>query len=429
MTCALTTETSIHPTRGATASASDKASEYQQAASVFKTRQRTAGHAPASPDSLSLSVTSSSPSEMAADCAPGYLQMPEAAMEKTHVVDDMDLLGEIIRPEMLQDESMELVATKKATLVTVVPTVDHDASCSSEVEEEEDDDDDVEEDDEEEELDEELDMDDMSVEDEEDETDSTASSAHRKSVPHRAESAMDGLPGVVLKIGAMESEDVEVVRNIQDFATYKTPGERAEAAIRCLPHRRHRDLRRQLVSHQYYTPIASALAPARIAAFCRGGSMSFHSYDGESPANEEWFSWFYPTVTDTGFWSPLNEKPSFMEEEGLKSSAVVSKVNAKKKRIMNINSKKAKSKARGGSDKSCCSCGTSQTPIWREVKESWGEGWENILLCNACGLQWRMSSMHCDSCNYVPRASEKRSKSCTHCETGTFLSTKSTLIQ
>lgn len=75
-------------------------------------------------------------------------------------------------------------------------------------------------------------------------------------------------------------------------------------------------------------------------------------------------------------------------------------------------------KPRHSGEKVCCSCQTTQTPIWREVKDHWGEGWEDVLLCNACGLQWRMCGLRCIDCLYVPRASEKRSKKCTRCENG-----------
>lgn len=91
----------------------------------------------------------------------------------------------------------------------------------------------------------------------------------------------------------------------------------------------------------------------------------------------------------------------------------------KKKRKPSVSTGK-KRRSRNGAEKVCASCTTNATPIWREVKEQWGEGWEDILLCNACGLQWRMCSLRCDKCNYVPRASEKRAKKCTRCKAGVW---------
>ncbi|KAI3631528.1 hypothetical protein MIR68_010411 [Amoeboaphelidium protococcarum] len=70
--------------------------------------------------------------------------------------------------------------------------------------------------------------------------------------------------------------------------------------------------------------------------------------------------------------------------------------------------------------KCCTSCKTRDTPIWREVKEQWGPEWKSVILCNACGLQWRMSGMRCSECCYVPRASEKRAKQCVKCRDGVF---------
>jgi len=65
----------------------------------------------------------------------------------------------------------------------------------------------------------------------------------------------------------------------------------------------------------------------------------------------------------------------------------------KKKRRGSVSHKKRR--ARSSADKVCHSCNTTSTPIWREVKEQWGDNWEDVLLCNACGLQWRMSGLRC----------------------------------
>eukprot|EP00047_Mylnosiga_fluctuans_P003781 m.230926 g.230926 ORF g.230926 m.230926 type:complete len:395 (-) comp12134_c0_seq1:161-1345(-) len=57
--------------------------------------------------------------------------------------------------------------------------------------------------------------------------------------------------------------------------------------------------------------------------------------------------------------------------------------------------------------KRCSSCGTSNTPVWREV--------EHVTLCNACGIRWRRTGLACASCKYVPRAHQIRQKSCSRC--------------
>jgi hypothetical protein len=49
--------------------------------------------------------------------------------------------------------------------------------------------------------------------------------------------------------------------------------------------------------------------------------------------------------------------------------------------------KRPRSRQRSASEKYCYSCKTTQTPIWREVKDTWGDGWEDVMLCNACGLR------------------------------------------
>jgi hypothetical protein len=90
----------------------------------------------------------------------------------------------------------------------------------------------------------------------------------------------------------------------------------------------------------------------------------------------------------------------------------------KQKKKKKHGNKRIRSKTKSSGEKICSSCSTTQTPIWREVKESWGDNWQEILLCNACGLQWRMCGLRCIDCRYVPRASEKRSKKCTRCENG-----------
>ena len=123
----------------------------------------------------------------------------------------------------------------------------------------------------------------------------------------------------------------------------------------------------------------------------------------------------------TEFELPYYGEEEFEEDEDDDdelSDSFSPKVKQKKKVVKpkRTRSKEAKIHA----EKFCASCKTNQTPIWREVKESWGDAWQEIMLCNACGLQWRMAGLRCSHCQYVPRASEKKSKKCTKCDTGVW---------
>jgi hypothetical protein len=117
----------------------------------------------------------------------------------------------------------------------------------------------------------------------------------------------------------------------------------------------------------------------------------------------------------------------------LKSSSKDTEVAAKPKKKRKPTTTPPKKRRVHVGEKVCSSCSSTSTPIWREVKEQWGDGWDHILLCNACGLrklfqtlchliiiivEWRMAGLRCAKCLYVPRASEKREKACTRCPDG-----------
>ena len=84
---------------------------------------------------------------------------------------------------------------------------------------------------------------------------------------------------------------------------------------------------------------------------------------------------------------------AFDGENDMEPAQVVPIANKKKKRRGSVSGKKKR--VREG-EKVCMSCRTTVTPIWREVKENWGEGWEDVMLCNACGLRMILFVLHLD---------------------------------
>jgi hypothetical protein len=59
-------------------------------------------------------------------------------------------------------------------------------------------------------------------------------------------------------------------------------------------------------------------------------------------------------------------------------------------------------------NKKCFACGTKKTPYWRD-------GWDGVLLCNACGIRFTKYRLRCLSCLYVPRKDEKHFVDCVKC--------------
>jgi len=58
--------------------------------------------------------------------------------------------------------------------------------------------------------------------------------------------------------------------------------------------------------------------------------------------------------------------------------------------------------------KTCACCGTSNTPLWRDVQP-------DLPLCNACGIRYKKYNKICSSCHYVPCKSERDNKACSRC--------------
>ena len=65
-------------------------------------------------------------------------------------------------------------------------------------------------------------------------------------------------------------------------------------------------------------------------------------------------------------------------------------------------------KDRTGS-KACASCGTRKTPYWRD-------GWDSVVLCNACGIRFNKYRMKCAHCLYIPRKDERALSTCPRCD-------------
>jgi len=59
-------------------------------------------------------------------------------------------------------------------------------------------------------------------------------------------------------------------------------------------------------------------------------------------------------------------------------------------------------------NKKCFACGTKKTPYWRD-------GWDGVLLCNACGIRFTKYRLRCLNCLYVPRKDEKHFHNCVKC--------------
>ena len=60
------------------------------------------------------------------------------------------------------------------------------------------------------------------------------------------------------------------------------------------------------------------------------------------------------------------------------------------------------------SRKTCVSCGTHRTPIWRDIDE-------NTPLCNTCGISWKKSRIRCTVCWYVPLTDLEVVSYCSNC--------------
>jgi len=58
--------------------------------------------------------------------------------------------------------------------------------------------------------------------------------------------------------------------------------------------------------------------------------------------------------------------------------------------------------------KVCASCGTKETPYWRD-------GWGCVTLCNACGIRYQKYKLKCNNCTYIPRKEETHNIQCARC--------------
>lgn len=59
--------------------------------------------------------------------------------------------------------------------------------------------------------------------------------------------------------------------------------------------------------------------------------------------------------------------------------------------------------------KTCASCKTKKTPLWRDSEDG-------TPYCNACGIRFKKYRFRCSSCLYIPRKDEREvSRSCCQC--------------
>lgn len=66
--------------------------------------------------------------------------------------------------------------------------------------------------------------------------------------------------------------------------------------------------------------------------------------------------------------------------------------------------------------RSCLSCGTTETKMWREASE-YVNVHENPYLCNSCGIRYKKYKVICQSCWRVPKKVEFPTRSCKKCHT------------
>mmetsp|Transcript_82829 Transcript_82829/g.115047 ORF Transcript_82829/g.115047 Transcript_82829/m.115047 type:complete len:249 (+) Transcript_82829:237-983(+) len=63
--------------------------------------------------------------------------------------------------------------------------------------------------------------------------------------------------------------------------------------------------------------------------------------------------------------------------------------------------------------KQCACCGTTETPLWRDVQPR--QGRKGQSLCNACGIRYKKYGMMCQHCLYVPTKQEHVKSICVRC--------------
>ena len=58
--------------------------------------------------------------------------------------------------------------------------------------------------------------------------------------------------------------------------------------------------------------------------------------------------------------------------------------------------------------KTCASCKTKKTPLWRDAEDG-------TPYCNACGIRFKKYRICCPVCSYIPRKDEKLGNTCCQC--------------
>ncbi|RDD41856.1 hypothetical protein TrispH2_006989 [Trichoplax sp. H2] len=71
----------------------------------------------------------------------------------------------------------------------------------------------------------------------------------------------------------------------------------------------------------------------------------------------------------------------------------------------------------------CRSCGTTQTPLWRDISLQPDVRrkliWTNInryRFCNACGIRLKNCKIYCGMCFYIPKKKDLSQNSCQRCK-------------
>ena len=74
----------------------------------------------------------------------------------------------------------------------------------------------------------------------------------------------------------------------------------------------------------------------------------------------------------------------------------------------NLSRPKVLLSANRSTGKTCASCGTKKTPLWRDSEDG-------IPYCNACGIRYRKYKTSCGVCRYVPRKEACTTGQCSRC--------------
>lgn len=198
---------------------------------------------------------------------------------------------------------------------------------------------------------------------------STISKKHRKgSIPSKSlpansiDISKSGIPGLVFKM-PFGQQNLKVIKYPTEFEAYQLPSKLVKRRRPCF-----RSKEREKATE------LAARKEKQIELFLRKNQTNRCGTDSE-----------------IGKLVPRRRRSSttsFVTDARNEAAELGSQENAEpNRRKRKLSTSLRRRRTRTDSEKVCASCETTVTPIWREVRENWGDGWENIMLCNACGLR------------------------------------------